>query len=402
MSETIFSKPFTQQESIPKEAINKAIKVLKSGRLHRYNTIDGEISETALLEKEYALWQQSEYCLATTSGGTALQIALRAVGVKPGAKVLTNAFTLAPVPGAISSVGGVPILIETTRDLTLDFDHLEKAIKKSKAKFMLISHMRGHLSNMQRLMRILSKNKICLIEDCAHTMGASWKNKKSGNFGSVACFSTQTYKHINSGEGGFITTNDKKIISSAILLSGSYMLYNKHLSSPVEKEFKKLKFLMPNCSSRMDNLRASILRPQLKKITSNKKKWNIRHDFFRKELSNVTGIYVPFRPLEESYVGSSFQFLVLKSWSKFSFERFIKKVKNRGVELKWFGDLEPKGYTSRHESWKYIPSELLKNTSSIMYQLIDMRIPLTFGLTDCKIILKIIKDEFLRENKKLQ
>ena len=118
MSETIFSKPFTQQEPIPKEAINKAIKVLKSGRLHRYNTIDGEISETALLEKEYALWQQSEYCLATTSGGTALQIALRAVGVKPGAKVLTNAFTLAPVPGAISSVGGVPILIETTRALT--------------------------------------------------------------------------------------------------------------------------------------------------------------------------------------------------------------------------------------------------------------------------------------------
>ena len=159
---------------------------------------------------------------------------------------------------------------------------------------------------------------------------------------------------------------------------------------------------MPNCSSRMDNLRASILRPQLKKITSNKKKWNIRHDFFRKELSNVTGIYVPFRPLEESYVGSSFQFLILKRWSKSSFERFIKKVKNRGVELKWFGDLEPKGYTSRHESWKYIPSELLKNTSSIMYQLIDMRIPLTFGLPDCKIILKIIEDEFLRENNKLR
>ena len=401
MKKPIFDKPFTQQEPIPRSAINVAVNVLKTGRLHRYNTIEGQLSETALLEKEYAVWQKSKYCLATTSGGTALQIALRAVGVKAGAKVLTNAFTLAPVPGAISAVGGMPILIETTRDLTLDFDHLLKTIKTSKAKFMLISHMRGHLSDMESLMNILSKHKICLIEDCAHTMGASWNGKKSGNFGSIACFSTQTYKHINSGEGGFITTSDKKLIASAILLSGSYMLYNKHLSAPDESEFKKLKFLMPNCSSRMDNLRASILRPQLKKIISNQKKWNVRHDYFKNKLSKIIGIYVPSRPLEESYVGSSFQFLVSENWSRNMIERFIKKVKKRGVELKWFGDLEPKGYTSRHESWKYFPSHKLKATSKVMHQLIDMRIPLTFSLKDCRIIYKIIQEEFLIECKKL-
>ena len=400
MKKTIFDKPFTQQEAIPKSAINGAINVLKTGRLHRYNTIEGELSETALLEKEYAFWQKSKYCLATTSGGTALQIALRAVGVSTGTKVLTNAFTLAPVPGAISAVGGVPVLIETTRDLTIDFDHLLKSIKISKAKFMLISHMRGHLSDMENLMDILSKHKICLIEDCAHTMGASWKEKKSGNFGSIACFSTQTYKHINSGEGGFITTNDKKLIASAILLSGSYMLYNKHLSAPQESEFEKLKFLMPNCSSRMDNLRASILRPQLKKITINQKKWNIRHDFFKNKLSKIVGIYVPYRPLEESYVGSSFQFLISENWSRQIIERFIKRVKRRGVELKWFGDLEPKGYTSRHESWKYFPSQNLKKTSKVMHQLIDMRIPLTFSLKDCQVIYKIIQEEFLIEDTK--
>ena len=400
MKKTIFDKTFTQQEPIPRSAINGAVKVLKTGRLHRYNTIEGELSETALLEKEYAFWQKSKYCLATTSGGTALQIALRAVGVKAGTKVLTNAFTLAPVPGAISAVGGMPVLIETTKDLTIDFDHLLKTIKTSKAKFMLISHMRGHLSDMERLMNILSKHKICLIEDCAHTMGANWKNKKSGNFGSIACFSTQTYKHINSGEGGFITTNDKKLIASAILLSGSYMLYNKHLSAPQESEFKKLKFLMPNCSSRMDNLRASILRPQLKKIIPNQKKWNIRHDFFKNKLSKISGIYVPLRPLQESYVGSSFQFLISENWSRRSIERFIKNVKKRGVELKWFGDLDPKGYTSRHESWKYFPAQNLKNTSKVMHQLIDMRIPLTFTLKDCQIIYKIIEEELLIEYKK--
>ena len=72
MKKTIFDKTFTQQEPIPRSAINGAVRVLKTGRLHRYNTIEGELSETALLEKEYAFWQKSKYCLATTSGGTAL------------------------------------------------------------------------------------------------------------------------------------------------------------------------------------------------------------------------------------------------------------------------------------------------------------------------------------------
>ena len=76
MTRKIFSRPFTQQEAISKEAIDAATEVLKTGRLHRYNTIEDELSQVSLLEQEYASYQGSRYCLACASGGYALSITL--------------------------------------------------------------------------------------------------------------------------------------------------------------------------------------------------------------------------------------------------------------------------------------------------------------------------------------
>ena len=80
----VFTGSFTQQEPIPDAGIEAALNVLRHGRLHRYNTAEGEISETALLEQEFAATVGAKYCLAVASGGFALASALRAVGVKPG------------------------------------------------------------------------------------------------------------------------------------------------------------------------------------------------------------------------------------------------------------------------------------------------------------------------------
>ena len=120
----IFRGNFTQQEPIPDEAIAAALTVLKHGRLHRYNEAEGEVSESALLELEFAVQMGSRYCLAVASGGYALTTALRSVGVKPGDKVLTNAFTLAPVPGAIASVGAAPVFVGVTDGLVIDLEDL--------------------------------------------------------------------------------------------------------------------------------------------------------------------------------------------------------------------------------------------------------------------------------------
>ena len=384
-----FSRPFTQQEPINQEAIDAATQVLKSGRLHRYNTIEDELSEASLLEEEYAAYQDSKYCLACASGGYAMSVALKAAGLKPGESVLTNTFTLAPVPGSISNAGGNPIFVEITKDLVLDLDDLSRKVSESKARFLLISHMRGHLVNMDKLMQIVNENNLILIEDCAHTMGAQWKDKRSGNFGLAGCFSTQTYKHLNSGEGGLLTSNDEEFMARAIIYSGSYMLYERHGAAPSSKVFEEIRLETPNYSGRMDNLRASILRPQLKNLEKNINRWNERYQTVELELKEINGIEVPVRFEEEKYVGSSIQFRI-PGISKSDAELFVKQNKELGVELKWFGNDDPSGFTSNHKSWKYVSRQRLNVSDKILSGLFDLRLPLTFSIDDCKHISKII------------
>ena len=391
MATKAFSRPFTQQEPINQEAIDAATQVLKSGRLHRYNTIEDELSEASLLEEEYAAYQGSKYCLACASGGYAMSVALKAAGLKPGESVLTNTFTLAPVPGSISNAGGNPIFVEITKDLVLDLDDLSRKVSESKARFLLISHMRGHLVDMDKLMQIVNENNLILIEDCAHTMGAQWKDKRSGNFGLAGCFSTQTYKHLNSGEGGLLTSNDEEFMARAIIYSGSYMLYERHGAAPSSKVFEEIRLETPNYSGRMDNLRASILRPQLKNLEKNINRWNERYQTVELELKEINGIEVPVRFEEERYVGSSIQFRI-PDISKSDAELFVKKNKELGVELKWFGNDDPSGFTSNHKSWKYVSRQQLNVSDKILSGLFDLRLPLTFSIDDCKHISKIIID----------
>ena len=386
-----FTRPFTQQEPISQEAIDAAIVVLKSGRLHRYNTVENELSEVSLLEQEYAAYQESKYCLACASGGYAMSVALKAAGLKLGESVLTNAFTLAPVPGAISNAGGASLFIEITKDLVLDLDDLSKKASESGARFLLISHMRGHLVDMDRLMEIVSDNNLILIEDCAHTMGAQWKKQKSGNFGLAGCFSTQTYKHLNSGEGGFLTSDDEDFMARAIIYSGSYMFYERHGAAPKPEAFSDIRLQTPNYSGRMDNLRAAILRPQLTNLEKNINRWNERYQLVESELKGAKGIEVPVRFEEERYVGSSIQFRI-PGITEAEAELFIEKNKQLGVELKWFGNDNPSGFTSNHKSWKYVSQQQLNQSDEILSSLFDLRLPLTFSLEDCSHLSEIIVD----------
>lgn len=386
----IFTGNFTQQEPIPEEGIQAAIEVMRSGRIHRYNVAEGEDGETALLEKEFADQLGVKYCLAVASGGYAMGAALRAMGVVPGARVLTNAFTLAPVPGAIASVGAVPVFVGVTEDLVIDLDDL--AAKADQADVLMLSHMRGHLCDMDRLMTICEANNLRVIEDCAHTMGASWRGKPSGLWGDMACYSTQTYKHVNSGEGGLLVSNDPELMARATILSGSYMLYGRHLAAPEPEVFEKVKYHTPNVSGRMDHLRASILRPQLRNLEAQCEAWNLRYRTVDEGIAETPGLTRINRPEEEFYVGSSIQFLLL-DWDEAKIHEVIARCGKRGVELKWFGGKEPVAFTSRYDSWRYAPSEPIPKSDRVLKGVIDMRIPLTFTVEDCALIARIIKAE---------
>ncbi len=389
-----FSGSFTQQEPIPEEGIAAAVAVMRHGRLHRYNTAQGEVAETVLLEQEFASLTGARYCLAVASGGYALGCALRALGVQAGEAVLTNAFTLAPVPGAIAAMGARPVFVEITDNLVLDFADLAAKAKDSGARVLMLSHMRGHVCDMGALMALCDGLGLRVIEDCAHTMGATWDGVPSGRHGVVGCYSMQTYKHINSGEGGLLISDDAEVMARAVLLSGSYMLYGKHAAAPGPEAYEAVRMVTPNVSGRMDNLRSAILRPQLRLLADRVARWEARYRVLEAGLAGVPGLALTHRPDQERFVGSSFQFL-LPGWSQARIGLFLTRTLDRGVELKWFGANQPVAFTSRYQHWGYAEPQDLPQTDRILAGLIDMRVPLTFSLEDCALVARIIRDEAL-------
>ncbi len=388
----VFTGNFTQQEPIAEDAIAAAVAVLRSGRLHRYNTVPGEAGEVALLEEEFAALTGARYCLAVASGGYALGCALRALGVAPGDAVLTNGFTLAPVPGAIAALGAQPVFVEITGDLVIDMDDLAAKARASGARVLMLSHMRGHICDMDALMQVAQAHDLQVIEDCAHTMGAAWAGVPSGRHGVIGCYSTQTYKHMNSGEGGLIVSDDAALMAKMILLSGSYMMYPRHRAAPGPEAFEALKYDTPNISGRMDNLRAAILRPQIPTLAGRIARWNALYRRLEAGLAATPGLRLIPRRQAESYVASSFQFL-LPGWTPERITAFVARAAARGVELKWFGAAEPAGFTSRYDSWRYAAPQSLPVTDRVLAGLLDLRLPLTFTEADAAQIARIIDAE---------
>jgi hypothetical protein len=196
-----FGKDLSQSEPIPEAAIEQAVALMRSGRLHRYGEQGAGTPEPSLLEQEYAAYVGAKYCVAVSSCGAAMFLALKALGVQPGDQVLTSSFTLAPVPGAIAHAGASAVLVETRDDYTTDLADLERKAASSGARVFLLSHMRGHITDLRAVRDICDRHGIALVEDCAHTMGARWDGQHTGTFGRIGCYSAQTYKHINAGEG---------------------------------------------------------------------------------------------------------------------------------------------------------------------------------------------------------
>lgn len=387
-----FTGDLSAPEPIPEAGIETAVGLMRDGRLFRYGEDRNSLPEAALLEQEFAAFLGRKYCVGINSGGCALFVALRAAGVVPGEKVLVNAFTLAPVPGAITHAGADPVFVDITDRTVIDIDDLERKAKASGAKFLLLSYMRGHMPDMDDVMAVCSRLGLTVIEDCAHTMGAGWDGRLSGTYGVAACFSTQTFKHINSGEGGLLVTDDDDLAAQAILLSGSYMLYRQHRARPSDAVFERHRYSTPNCSMRMSSLVASILRPQLAVLEKSNEKWRWIYRHLARRLGDVDHIRLPERPEKEHFVPSSLQFF-LDGLSDRQVGRFVESADAHGVHVKWFGRAEPTGFTSRHDHWRYVGSATeVPAADRILHGLCDLRLPLWLGERECETIAAVLRD----------
>lgn len=382
---------FTEQPPIPPAGIARANELMASGRLFRYGEHGSEELDVARLERTFADLVGARFCVAVNSCGAALAIALKAAGVNHGDRVAMNAFTLAPVPGSIAHVGAEPIFVGITSDLLIDLDDLRVAVARSGATHLLLSHMRGHIADLDAVMTVANDLGLVVVEDCAHTMGANWAGRPTGTFGSVGCFSTQTFKHVNSGEGGLLVTDDEDIAAKAILLSGSYMLYGQHGAAPGEEVFRRHRLDVPNFSMRMSALAAAVALPQLGELSTRATVWNERYARLVERLRHDERVVLPHRDEREGFVASSIQFS-LPTLGPQEIADWIDRVSDQGVAVKWFGRDEPLGFTSRSDHWRYAPEQHIAGTNSVLATTCDMRIPLSITLDQCDAIADVLID----------
>lgn len=204
---------------INKEEELAVLKVLKSQHLNRYASPWDTESQVDILEKKFAEYMDIKFCSAVSSGTAALHCALVGLGIGPGDEVLVPAFTWMSSATTICIVGAVPVIVDIDKSLNMDPSKIEENITPY-TKAIMVVHMRGAAANFDEIKKIAKKHKLFIIEDVAQAIGGGYKGKKLGTLGDVGCFSTQTFKIINTGEGGFVITNNKQVSERIELFHG--------------------------------------------------------------------------------------------------------------------------------------------------------------------------------------
>lgn len=193
-------------------AILASEKNLRGPHLFRY--YNPKPSKVAEAEQLFAKYTGVKHCLAVNSCTSALIASMRALGIGAGDEVIVPAYTFFATAATVGASNAIPVIADVDDTLTLDPKDVERKITP-RTKAITVVHMRGMPAQMDELVAIARKRKVALIEDVAQAAGGSYKGRMLGSIGTMGCFSFDYYKILNSGEGGFITTNDEWLYTRA-------------------------------------------------------------------------------------------------------------------------------------------------------------------------------------------
>lgn len=216
------SKPFTLRKTINEREISIVNEVLNKGDISLFFGSPGDYFLGGPYVKEFESKWANRYgfknAISTNSWTTGLMAAVGAVGIGPGDEVLVTPYSMSATATSILFYGGIPVFVDIEDEtFNIDPSKLEEKIT-SRTKAIMLVHLFGHPAEMNQIMAIAKKHNLRVIEDAAHAPGAKYKGKYVGAIGDVGGFSFNYHKHIHTGEGGLLVTNDDDIAKKCQLI----------------------------------------------------------------------------------------------------------------------------------------------------------------------------------------
>ena len=280
-------------------------------------------NELKKFEKTFIKKYMSKYGVAVGSGTDALLISLKSIGIKNGDEVITAANTAIPTISAIVNAGAIPKLVDIDDNYLIDVNKIEKEINH-KTKAIIPVHLYGQPCNMEKIIQLSKKYKIKIIEDCAQSQGAKYKNKFVGNFGDLGCFSFYPTKILGAyGDGGFILTSDYNLFKKIKRIR----FYGIETVDAKNKFFNKYYSNENGVNSRLDEIQSSILNFKLKKIDYFIKRRRELAKIYLKELSD-TNLILPKEILNSQHVYHLFTVYHVKA------KNIINQLKKKNIETR--------------------------------------------------------------------
>ncbi|WP_172293863.1 DegT/DnrJ/EryC1/StrS aminotransferase family protein [Pseudoruegeria sp. HB172150] len=378
-------------EPIPEAARAEIERLLTSGDLFRYTSADD--SPVALLEREFADMIGAKYALAVASCSAALFLSLKALGLPRGARVLIPAFTFAAVPSSIVHADCVPVLVEVGDNYRIDIADFEAKLDGADA--VMISHMRGHTSDMDAIMALAEERGLPVIEDAAHSLGTEWHGKKIGTIGKIGCFSFQSYKLLNAGEGGILITDDPDIIARAVIMSGAYEHnWKKHKgphgenSPALQEAFARWQNQLPLYNTRLGNMSAAMVRPQLAEVPRRVRDGRQNHDYVAGQLNASPWLTVPKKLAPEDRAPDSIQFNLV-GMTDAEAKAFQDAAARRGVKVQIFGLSTDNARA--FWNWQFLGDlPELPRTRAMLMRACDARLPARLTREDCDFVVEAL------------
>ena len=266
-------------------------------------------------ENKFAAYIGKGYGTAVSSGTAALEVAMGAIGLKPGDEVIMPTFTIMSCAVAVVAYGGIPVFVDAEPDTwNIDVSQIEKKITK-RTKAIMAVHIYGHPCDMDAIRRIAKRKGLIVIEDAAEAIGAEYKGKKCGSLGDISCFSFYPNKTITTGEGGMLLTNSRHFKERADMLRNlGFIKKKRYFHSEIARNY------------RMTNIQAALGVAQMKNIKKFVRMKRERGKLYNKLLAGIPGIQLP---VERPWAKNIYWMygIVLRSPA----DTFRKKLANRDI-----------------------------------------------------------------------